>query len=111
MFKLANKILVNGIINGINWGAAGSILAILKSSGSIQLLAEHIYQSAAYGTAIQVVQLDYNKLRIENHNKSSGTIEISKRIKSFAVSSDLVTVWTGNQIEVIKIDGFYALII
>jgi hypothetical protein len=89
----------------LNWGAVGSILSILKDNGSFQLLAESTHQFAACGSAIQVIKLDSKKLRLEGHGKSATTIEISKRIKSFAVSSDILAIWTGSVLEVYKLDG------
>jgi hypothetical protein len=104
-----NKILVSGIVTTLQWGIAGSVLSILKNTGAFQLISENVYQSAAYGTSIQAVQLDFNKIKIEGKGKNSTTFETAKRIKSFAISSDLLVIWTGSLLEINRVDGIQYL--
>jgi hypothetical protein len=104
-----SKVLVSGIVTALQWGIAGSVLSILKNTGAFQLISENIYQSAAYGTLIQAVQLDFNKIKIEGKGKKSTTVETAKRIKSFAISSDLLAIWTVTLLEINRIDGIQYL--
>ncbi|KAJ3325252.1 hypothetical protein HDV06_005009 [Boothiomyces sp. JEL0866] len=85
-----------GVLSTIKTGNSENTLLIKKSNG-MQVLAEHVLLSAAYGCDVQVAQTGTQLLTIESCKSTSiksQPLEIPGKIRGFSVYKDNLAVWT-----------------
>ncbi|KAJ3262217.1 hypothetical protein HK103_002630 [Boothiomyces macroporosus] len=88
-------------------GNSENTLLVRKSNG-MQVLAEHVLLSAAFGTDVQVCQTGTQSLALESCKNAPRKIEhlqVTGKIRGISLFKESLAVWTGKVVEAYSIDG------